>query len=70
MTSNEPSMICSLCKKGPESGVVFKKSYICTKCMGDLYELYWERHYVVRETSKLSKKIDEALTKVIKKLEV
>jgi len=68
MTSNEPNMICSLCKKGPESGCVFKKGYICNNCMDDLYGMYWERHYVVKETSKLSKKIDEALTKVIKNL--
>jgi hypothetical protein len=56
---------CYICKKKYGSAHIFKGKDICDKCLDDLYEIY-KIHFVVSETSKLSKIIERALTETIK----
>jgi len=62
----EPCVLCGSCSYS--SAIHFKKGFVCNVCQEKFYEHYYERYLVVRETSKLSKLIEDALTKTIKKL--
>jgi len=62
----EDSDKCILCGEEFVSAIHFKRGYVCNKCADQFYDYYFERHFVVRETAALSKKIEEALTKAIK----
>ena len=57
---------CVLCgSKSYSNAIHFKKGYICNECQDKFFEFYYKRYLVVRETSKLSKMIEDALTKTL-----
>jgi len=57
---------CDCCgEDGKEVLHRFKNIWMCEKCFDDLFELY-KTHVCVRETLKLSKKIEKALDKVLR----
>jgi hypothetical protein len=65
MNDVEPCVLCG--SKSYGSAIHFKKGFVCDMCQEKFFEYYYKRYLVVRETSKLSKIIEDALTEIIKK---
>jgi len=57
---------CVLCGSNEyETAINFKKGFVCNKCVDEFYDYYYKKHLVIRESMKLSKKIEEMLMNII-----
>ena len=63
MNDIEPCVLCG--SKSYSSAIHFKKGFVCDSCQDKFFSYYYERYLVVRETTRLSKLIEDALTKTI-----